>query len=211
MRQIRVEGEVLGHLRVYYAQERPFIIPEEQNLVNGVAEALSTWLERKRAEEALRESEEKYRHIVETATEGIVMVDANARIVFANDRWSEIFGYSLEEARHMTHFDMVFPEDVAQMTDRWESRKRGRTESYEFRFRRKDGSPVWTLIGVAPRLDPEGRFLGTLVMVTDITQRQHAEEALRRASNATASSSRRTSPACISPSRTGRFSISTTR
>ena len=177
--QIRVEGEVLGHLRVYYAQERPFIIPEEQNLVNGVAEALSMWLERERAEETLRESEEKYRYIVETATEGIVMVDANARVIFANDRWSEIFGYSLEEARQMTHFDMVFPEDRAQMTDRWESRKRGRTESYEFRFRRKDGSAVWTLIGAAPRLDPEGRFLGTLVMVTDITQRKHAEEALR--------------------------------
>ncbi len=50
--QIRVEDEVLGHLTVYYAQERPFIIPEEQNLVNGVAEALSTWLERQRAAEA---------------------------------------------------------------------------------------------------------------------------------------------------------------
>ncbi len=52
--QIRVEGEVLGHLRVYYTRENPFLIPEEQNLVNGVAEALSTWLERKRAEEELR-------------------------------------------------------------------------------------------------------------------------------------------------------------
>ncbi len=178
--EIRVEGEVLGHLRVYDAQERSFLIPEEQNLVNGIADAFSTWLERKRVEEALRESEEKYRYIVKTATEGIVMVDADAQVVFANDRWSEIFGYSLEEARQMTHFDMVFPEDLAQMTERWESRKRGVKENYEFRFRRKDGSAVWTLIGVAPRLDPEGRFLGTLVMVTDITQRKDAEEALRQ-------------------------------
>ncbi len=177
---IRVEGEVLGRLTVYYAQERPFILPEEQNLIDGVAEALSMWLERTRIEEALRESEEKYRGIVETTTEGIAMADANARIVFANDRWSEVFGYRLEEAGPVTLFDLVFPEDLAQMTDRWESRKRGRTESYEFRFRRKDGSAVWTLIGVAPRLDPEGKFLGTLVMVTDITQRKRAEEALRR-------------------------------
>ncbi len=132
------------------------------------------------AHAVLRESEEKYRYIVETATEGIVMVDAKARVVFANDRWSEIFGYSLEEAKQMTHFDMVFPEDRARMIERWESRKRGVKENYEFRFRRKDGRPVWTLIGAAPRLDPEGRFLGTLVMVTDITQRKQAEEALRR-------------------------------
>jgi two-component system CheB/CheR fusion protein len=174
-----VEGEVLGHLAVYYTEERPFIIPEEQNLVNGVAEAVGTWLEHKQAEEALRESEEKYRRIVETATEGIVMVDANARVVFANDRWSEIFGYSLEEAGHMTHFDMVFPEDRAQMAERWESRKRGVKENYEFRFRRKDGRPIWALIGVAPMFDPEGGFLGTLVMAADITERKQAEEALR--------------------------------
>jgi PAS domain S-box-containing protein len=178
--EIRGEGEVLGHLRVCYARERPFIIPEEQNLVNGVAEALSTWLVRQRAEEALRESEEKYRRIVETATEGIVMADTEARMVFVNDRWSEIFGYSLEEAGHITIFDLVFPEDRARMAERWQSRKRGVKESYEFRFRRKDGSPIWALIGAAPRLDPKGKFLGTLVMVTDITERKRAEEALRQ-------------------------------
>jgi nitrate/nitrite-specific signal transduction histidine kinase len=48
--EIRMEGETHGHLWVYYTQEKPFLIPEEQNLVNGVAEALSTWLERKRAQ-----------------------------------------------------------------------------------------------------------------------------------------------------------------
>ncbi len=132
------------------------------------------------ANAASRESEEKYRYIVETATEGIVMADANARMIFVNDRWSEIFGYSLEEAQQVTLFDLVFPEDVAQMRERWESRKRGRKERYEFRFRRKDGSPVWALSGVAPRLDSEGRFLGTLVMVTDITKHKRAEEALRQ-------------------------------
>ncbi len=135
--------------------------------------------ERQQAEEALRESEEKYRRIVETATEAIVMADGEARTVFANARWSEIFGYSLEEARHLTHFDMVFPEDVAAMKARWEARKRGQEERYEFRMRRKDGSPVWVLIGVAPRFGPEGQFLGTLVMITDITEQKRAEEALR--------------------------------
>jgi two-component system CheB/CheR fusion protein len=177
--EIRVEGKTLGHLRVYYAQERPFLIPEEQNLVNGVAEVLSTWLERKRAEETMRQSEEKYRQIVETATEAIVMVDAAARIVFVNGRWSEIFGYSREEAGQMTHFDLVFPEDMAVMKQRWESRKGGRQESYELHLRRKDGSPLWALIGVAPTFGSDGEFLGTLTMIADITERKNAEEALR--------------------------------
>ncbi len=163
-------------LRVAYVPDR-----DEQGHVIGWIASILDVTERKQAEEALRESEEKYRSIVETATEGIVMVDAEARVLFANERWSEIFGYNVEEARQMTHFDMVFPEDEARMRDRWESRKRGVKESYEFRFRRKDGRPVWTLIGAAPRFDPEGRFLGTLVMVTDITERKQAEESLREA------------------------------
>jgi PAS domain S-box-containing protein len=136
--------------------------------------------QRKQAQEALRESEEKYRRIVETATEGIVMADTEARMIFVNDRWSEIFGYSPEEAKHVTLVDLVFPEDRTRMAERWESRKRGQKERYEFRFRRKDGSPVWLLVGVAPRLDPEGEFLGTLVMATDITERKQAEETMRR-------------------------------
>jgi PAS domain S-box-containing protein len=136
-------------------------------------------MERKEAEAALKESEEKYRRIVETATEGIVMVDAEARIIFVNARWSEIFGYSSEEAAHITLFDMVFPEDMVRMRERWESRKHGQKETYESRFRRKDGRPVWILGGVAPRFDSEGEFLGTLVLNTDITERKQAEEALR--------------------------------
>ena len=134
---------------------------------------------RKRAEEALRQSEEKYRSIVETATEAIVILDAQARIVFVNDRWSEMFGYSREEALHMTHFDLVFPEDVATLEKRWESRKEGRKETYELRLRRKDGNPVWVLVSVAPTFGPEGEFLGTLTMLADITERKVTEHALQ--------------------------------
>ncbi len=136
--------------------------------------------ERKRAEEAQRESEQKYRTIVETATEAMVIVDAQARIVFVNGRWSEMFGYSEEQARHMTHFDLLFPEDVARQKERWESRQVGRKESYELRLRRKDGSPVWVLAGITPNFGPAGEFLGTLNMLADITDRKRAEEALRQ-------------------------------
>ncbi len=135
--------------------------------------------EHKQAEQTLRESEEKYRSIVETATEAVLMVDAEARIIFVNDRWSEIFGYSREESRRMTHFDLVFPENLVRMKERWESRKRGQGESYELRLRRKGGSAVWALIGVAPKFSPAGEFLGTLVMIADMSQRKKVEEDLR--------------------------------
>ncbi len=132
----------------------------------------------RRARIRQRESEQKYRAIVETATEGIEVADADAQVVFVNDRWLEMFGYSDEEVRHLTIFDQVFPEDVARLKERWELRKHGQKESYEVRLRRKDGSPLWGLVSVRPRFDPQGKFLGTLVVIADISQQKRAEEEL---------------------------------
>jgi PAS domain S-box-containing protein len=58
---IKVSSETCGHLAIYSTETHPFLIPEEQNLLNAVAEALGLWLERKQAEEALRKSERKLR------------------------------------------------------------------------------------------------------------------------------------------------------
>ncbi len=67
--EIRVQGEVCGHLRVSYTEEMPFLLPHEQNLVNGVAEAFSTWLDRKRAEEQIKEYSEHLEDMVEERTQ----------------------------------------------------------------------------------------------------------------------------------------------
>jgi signal transduction histidine kinase/FixJ family two-component response regulator len=67
--EIRVGGEARGQVGVYYAEDRPFIIPEEQNLVNGVAEALGLWLEHKEAEKALQEYAERLEERVEERTQ----------------------------------------------------------------------------------------------------------------------------------------------
>ena len=156
------------------------LISELAELRRRAAELEASEAEQKQAASALRDSEGKYRSIVETAMEGIFIVDDQARIIFANQRWSEIFGYRREEAVQMTHFDLVFPEDLPQMKKRWESRQRGSKGSYEFRVRRKDGSAVWVLVGVSPLFSPGGEFLGTLDMVADITGTKKAEEALQQ-------------------------------
>ncbi|MEJ2658437.1 MAG: PAS domain S-box protein [Desulfobacterales bacterium] len=166
------------HYKRYY-RTRYVPIFDKKGKVVGAGEVSNDITEIKKTEEALRQSEEKYRSIVETATEAILIVDPEARIVFVNDRWSEMLGYSREEAMHMTHFELVFPEDLLWMRERWKFRQGGRKQSYEFRLRRKDGSPVWVLVGVAPRFGSAGEFLGTLTMLADITERKLAEEALR--------------------------------
>jgi PAS domain S-box-containing protein len=89
--EISVEGEARGHLWVYYAEDRPFLIPHEQDLLNGIAEALGVWLEHKQAEEALQESEERYRQLVELSPDTIA-VHSEGKIVFINTAGARLLG-----------------------------------------------------------------------------------------------------------------------
>ncbi len=87
--EIRVGGEARGQLWVYYAEEKPFLIPEEQNLVNGVAEALGLWLERKRAEEALRKAHDELEKRVAERTAEVVKANEELRLEIADRKRAE--------------------------------------------------------------------------------------------------------------------------
>ncbi len=136
--------------------------------------------ERKQAEKALRQSEETYRQIVETALEGIWTLDAENRVTFANNRIMEMLGYSLDE---------VIGEPIYRFMDQeWlgkastlitEHLRKGVKEHLDFKLRHQDGRKLWVIMTASPIFDPQGRYAGSLGMVTDITARKQAEEALR--------------------------------
>ena len=75
---------------------------------------------------------------------------------------------------------MIFEEDLADNAVRLENRRKLWREQYERRLRRRDGGTLWTIISSSPLLDAEHRFSGSFSMVTDITERKHAEEALKK-------------------------------
>ncbi len=96
---IQVEGAVLGHVRVYYTEERPFLIPEEQNLVSGVAEALRTWLVRRHAEESLREVRERAVGLARFPEENpnpVLRVSAEGTVLYRNPAPAEVTGWTCE-------------------------------------------------------------------------------------------------------------------
>ncbi len=136
--------------------------------------------ERGKAEKALHKSEEKYRRIVETAQEGIIIFDADLRISFANSRAAEMFGYSEEDLQRKTPTDFVLPEDMEKQKIFLKHRRVGMRERYEFRYIRKDGNHLWAIVSASPVMSDDGRFLGSVVMLTDITQRKHTEELLQK-------------------------------
>ena len=102
--------------------------------------------ERKRVEEKLRESEEKYRNIVETANEGIWILDTEARTTYVNKKMTEMLGYSQEEMIGRSVLDFADEEGKTNLKRSMERRRKGVNESHELKLIRKDGSSSWVLI-----------------------------------------------------------------
>src|SRR5260370_34894026 len=98
--------------------------------------------ERKRAEEAIKESEMRYRRIVETTNEGVWLLDSKLRTSYVNRQMAEMLGYEPEEMVGRGVFDFWFPEDVEhekQLFERWQQEIRERIKE---RIRRKDGTEL---------------------------------------------------------------------
>ncbi len=134
--------------------------------------------ERKQAEEALRESEERYRSLVEQAIEGIFVAQDDT-IKFINRTGIEISGYSAQEITSKPFIEFIHPDDRAMVEERYLRRLKGEEfkSRYAFRVITKNGGIKWLELGAA-LINFEGRP-ATLNVITDITERRQAEELYR--------------------------------
>ena len=130
-------------------------------------------------EQALSESESRYRRIVETTDEGVWLLDSKFNTVFVNRQLAEMLGYDPVEIVGRKVFDFYFPEDVDRRRQSLERRRQGLRENFDDRLRRRDGSELWVRLAATPVFKDSGEFDGALAMVSDITERRRAEEALR--------------------------------
>jgi PAS domain S-box-containing protein len=129
--------------------------------------------ERAVAEEALRISELKYRRIVETAREGIWVIDAsNVRTTYVNRRMAELLRASIGDVLTAPVSDFVDADWRSIHAEKLARSRLGLPDEYEFKFRRRDGSDFWARVSTNPINDEAGRFLGALAMVTDITEQK---------------------------------------
>ena len=138
---------------------------------------------RREAEEALRHSEERFRRTFELASSGLAHVGLDGRFLRVNPRLCEIFGYGEAELCALTVRDISHPED-RDVVDAPRARLlAGEIDSVrlEKRYIRKDGRTVWVAIAVAMERDARGRPLYAISVLDDITERKHAEAALREA------------------------------
>ena len=127
----------------------------------------------------MRESEDRYRRIVETTDEGIWTIDASTSTTFVNPKMARMLGYTIEEMQGRPLRDFMDDEGWAFAQAQLARRAQGIADLHEFRFRRKDGSELWALLTANAIQDASGQYVGALAMVTDVTERHRAEESLR--------------------------------
>lgn len=132
----------------------------------------------KRTEAALKQSEEQYRRIVETAQEGIMTTNAANLITYINPRGAQLFGREPKEMLGHTPFEFLVSSQREQAEKRLAARRQGRLTESEVAIQHKDGREVWFHSLAKPILNEAGEYSGTLYMFTDITQRRAVEQAL---------------------------------
>ena len=135
---------------------------------------------RRRMEEALRTSEEKYRRLFEMAQEGIWVIDAAAVTTIVNNAMASMLGYKKEEmiGRHL--FDFMDEESRAAARENLKRRAQGIEEQHDFELLANNGRRVFTTMQTAPIFDGNGVYAGAIAGVIDITDRKRAEARIRQ-------------------------------
>ncbi len=137
--------------------------------------------ERDRAEHALRDSEQRFRRVVEHIGDAVIADDLQGRITFANDRFLQLFGFMPEQLQTIGLANYIAPEYREELVDRHHRRMRGENvpSHFEYEGLRTDGTRMWLEVDVVSITDGGGNTVGTQSAIRDITERKRAEEALR--------------------------------
>ena len=137
--------------------------------------------ERKKAEDAMRESERRFQTLADISPAGIFQTDAQGQTTYVNPRWCQISGLSATDALGDGWLRAVHPEDRGKLVQGWQAATQVQSISKaDYRFVHPDGTISWVLGQAVPEKDHTGRIVGYVGTVTDITERKRVEEALRQ-------------------------------
>jgi PAS domain S-box-containing protein len=135
---------------------------------------------RKIVEEKFVESEQRYRTLVDNMSEGLLQVDNDDLIIFANRKFCEMTGYSLEElAGKVGHIVLFDEEERTIIEEKNLLRRKGIIDTYEIKMRRKNNAYRWVQIGGSPITDIKCMVVGSIGIFTDITERKIIEKELQ--------------------------------
>ncbi|MBI5583443.1 MAG: PAS domain S-box protein [Deltaproteobacteria bacterium] len=181
LQQIRENGRADGFMAIktpggadlvweYHNTLRTEGVPRP--IVRGMAHDVT---ERLAMEKALKQSEGKYRQLVEIMNEGLGVVNSAGVLTYMNASLYRLLGYSPEELVGKSALFLFDPENKENFRQQMAARKKGETKPYEITFTRKDGKKVQAFMSPQILKDKDGRFLGSFALVTDITAIKKSE------------------------------------
>jgi PAS domain S-box-containing protein len=157
-------------------------IRDAQGRIIGASKIARDVTARKRAEEALQASEQRFRTLTAHAPVGIFLTDREGDCLFVNERWCEMAGMSPEEAHGQGWARALHPDDRERVFHEWAAAvKAGQSFAYEYRFRTPRGKVRWLQGNAVGLCNEAGQVRGYIGTLTDFTERREAEEALREA------------------------------
>ncbi len=159
-----------------YVTVRWTIPKGHEKKLSKVLVAITDITERKRVEEALRESERRYRTLVETAQEGIGIVDPRENFLFVNQAFADLLGYKRDELLGKNLKEISDEMQLSMFRGETRKRRKRKTSKYEITLLDKEGRPKYLYLSAAPLWNEDGSFLGTLGVVTDLTELKKIRE-----------------------------------
>jgi two-component system, sensor histidine kinase and response regulator len=175
--------EARGGVLVACSPRADFPTEVDRLLLGVAANQVAILLDRRRTEDALRESEERFRGTFENAGVGIADCDLQGRFLRVNQKLCEIVGYTREELLQKTWQDITHPDDLAAGLEQFLPLAQGEQpgRSLEMRYVRKDGSLVWADVAVSLGRDAAGRPAYVIAILQNISERKRLEEELSQA------------------------------
>ena len=165
----------------FHAELSASVVKDSSGNPTGFVSIIKDISERKKAEQTLKESTERYRDLVELAPDGIATVNAEGIITSVNRSFLTLIGYSSEEVvgKPFTELKSSRVEDIPKMLEMFESLTRGESPSQvEFLYVRKDGTSRWAEVHPS-LLTKDGNPVGALVIMRDVTERRNAEKLIQ--------------------------------
>ncbi len=172
--------------RIVWLRDRVQAVRDGEGRARQLRGLMVNITERKRVEEALRRSEERYRSVVDNVKQVIFQTDARGAWTFLSAAWADVTGFDVEESLGKSFLHYVHPEDRQRHVELFQPLVRRETEYFgqEFRYLTRAGGIRWVEVYAQLVLSGEGSVAGTFGILTDITERKRAEEERARLSSA---------------------------
>jgi PAS domain S-box-containing protein len=158
-----------------YAETTLSMVTNDNNEKIGILAVIRDVTERKYLEKKLQKSEERYRIMIEKAKSGVLLIGSEGNVKYINKKMTEMLGLTAREVFNRSIFDLIDDRTVRAFRNHFRLDK---GNPFEVKFIRKDGSYMWALVSTKTLFKDNKEYMGSILIVNDITARRDVEKSL---------------------------------